>query len=803
MVTCVSFDRRSVIQELRLIISSLVLVFTLTCCKAPNVPVLSSSKDMTYFAFLASQNIHALDILVIGEIKETSIVAVLPPSTDESDLVDGLKATFEVSPTAIVKVNGIVQESGMSVQDFTEPVLYTVLAEDGTSKTYTVFALINDDTAITSFNFLKTHNNSLLTVDVYGSILGTKITLSIPADQHIAPSTPLRPSFTLSDYATIAVNGIPQQSDNDSQIFSDPVIYTVTAKDRETTMEYEVSVVFIESSQAEIISIQFPNINNDSHLPSAEGGEFLISLPSNTAIDNLIPEITASAGATVKRGKQPHSNGASSYDFTNPVVFTVTSEDGVSEVSYTVTIYTEYSLGETGPGGGIIFYADSSNQYDGWDFLEVAPYGWDAPGSADPQLEWWSGSTNFPGISDIPSGIVNNDDYLDYAGMGSDNTHALHAAANSREYAATKSYDYESNHNGVTLTDWFLPSAGELELLHRFWDTHKSGVGTALNLQPALYWSSSELTVGTTANPLAKDFSSFAWDGNQLATTQLYVRPIRYVKKTPSTATVISAFAFTANSNTELAIDVSGHIDAENRSITVEVPKGTDLAALIPTFTASAGATVTVDGIPQQSGSTPQDFQNPPVTYTIRAEDRKTERDYEVSVTVKTNYAIGETGPGGGIVFYQDMNDGFPSWTYLEAAPPDWMPGGDPNAAWGAQEGIPGLAGIESSANLAEELGKGKANTEAIAAQYSGMEYAANLCIGYTGGSKNDWFLPSAEELKLMYQNKDAIGGLKKSHYWSSSPRNHNEAWLVSFNSGNQSTVDKSSAWRVRPIRSF
>jgi hypothetical protein len=52
--------------------------------------------------------------------------------------------------------------------------------------------------------------------------------------------------------------------------------------------------------------------------------------------------------------------------------------------------------------------------------------------------------------------------------------------------------------------------------------------------------------------------------------------------------------------------------------------------------------------------------------------------------------------------------------------------------------------------------------------------FAAGLANSYRGGGYMDWYLPSKDELNLLYQNKDAVGGFATSGipgYWSSTQK--------------------------------
>jgi len=115
----------------------------------------------------------------------------------------------------------------------------------------------------------------------------------------------------------------------------------------------------------------------------------------------------------------------------------------------------------------------------------------------------------------------------------------------------------------------------------------------------------------------------------------------------------------------------------------------------------------------------------------------------------------------------------------------------------------------------------GEANTSIIiAAQVAigddGSTYAARICneLQVTEGGKTygDWYLPSKEELNLMYQNKATINatamanggsGFASAYYWSSTENSNNGAWRLDFGFGGQGSYNKSLTFRVRAVRAF
>ena len=96
-----------------------------------------------------------------------------------------------------------------------------------------------------------------------------------------------------------------------------------------------------------------------------------------------------------------------------------------------------------------------------------------------------------------------------------------------------------------------------------------------------------------------------------------------------SAAKAITAFSFASPAAT-------GVINETNHTIAVSVPTGTNVTALVASFT-TTGESVAVGATAQVSGTTPNDFTSP-VIYTVTAADTSTQ-DYTVTVTVMADQA--------------------------------------------------------------------------------------------------------------------------------------------------------------------
>ncbi|MDR1900055.1 MAG: hypothetical protein LBQ55_08615 [Treponema sp.] len=162
-------------------------------------------------------------------------------------------------------------------------------------------------------------------------------------------------------------------------------------------------------------------------------------------------------------------------------------------------------------------------------------------------------------------------------------------------------------------------------------------------------------------------------------------------------------------------------------------------------------------------------------------------------------YKIGDTGPAGGIVFY-DKGNNSGGWRYLEAAPV----GNEFKAQWGERDVTTGT-----------ELGTGKDNTQRIRVvleQEGALTRAAPRCAQLNINGFTDWFLPSKAELAWMYVNlkSNNLGDFSNDWYWSSSDVTDdglwNGAWSQRFIDGHQEgswVHNKAKTYSVRAIRQF
>jgi hypothetical protein len=218
-------------------------------------------------------------------------------------------------------------------------------------------------------------------------------------------------------------------------------------------------------------------------------------------------------------------------------------------------------------------------------------------------------------------------------------------------------------------------------------------------------------------------------------------------------------------------------------------------------------------------------------------------------------YAVGDVGPGGGIIYYVDANGfncgsafsstGSPTGgrcKYLEVALNTWDGNSgtpvDPRKQVIVNSGLnvdsPNISNDATPYNNAASLGLGYKNTLALLQIENNSSNAAASARAFAGGGKSDWYLPTSSELNLLCQwargvtqnvsvkctggndNKiwDPSSGLTagssnsvsfdaSKSYWSSS-ENGDQSWTQYFNSsGNQDSNARGDGNNVRPIRAF
>ena len=211
----------SKLRKAVILLSALMLTIIMGCGGGGSDPIplpASSLKAITSFSLEGVDG-------TINEAAKTISVS-LPYDTEVKNLV----ATFATTG-ASVRVGATTQISGTSANDFTNPVVYTVTAANGTTQDYTVVVSValSSAKAITAFSL--------------GGVVGTinqtakTIAVSMPfgTDRTNLVATFATTGVSVKVSSTVQISGITAHN------FTNPVTYTVTAADG-TTQNYIVTV---------------------------------------------------------------------------------------------------------------------------------------------------------------------------------------------------------------------------------------------------------------------------------------------------------------------------------------------------------------------------------------------------------------------------------------------------------------------------------------------------------------------------------------------------------------------------------
>ncbi|OGG98999.1 MAG: hypothetical protein A2600_13235 [Candidatus Lambdaproteobacteria bacterium RIFOXYD1_FULL_56_27] len=252
-----------------------------------------------------------------------------------------------------------------------------------------------------------------------------------------------------------------------------------------------------------------------------------------------------------------------------------------------------------------------------------------------------------------------------------------------------------------------------------------------------------------------------------------------------SSSKAITAFSFTSalNSGAGIGSDVTGVIGTTE--IKLALPAGATVTALKATFT-QTGATVTVGGLTQTSGTTANNFTSP-VTYRVTAADGTT-KDY--SITIITRNPVPDTGQttcwdgaGTTIPCPAASNALAQDGSYNTANQPSYTDNGNGTVT----DNVTGLVWQKGS---------------------SGTSYAWTNALTYCSGNAaslagTGWRLPNKTELSWIVKNKGSaplisptFTGTVSNHYWSSaaSALNSANAWYVQFSVGVVNSVSKTNS---------
>ncbi len=263
---------------------------------------------------IASYSINAVTGTIIEGDNSGTINVVLPPHS----AVMTLKAVFSAIGKS-VHANNTVQLSGVTLNDFTNPIEYTVAADNGSIRKYTVIVSVTKDTQkdITNFAFMKADNPSL-SVDVTGTINGTDIQCVLPFGSNPAD---LVASYVTTG-ASAAVEPISGVPDND---YTTSRTFHVTAEDG-SAKDYNVTATVAKSDSKAITSF---SIDGETGTIDEQAQTITVQFAASKNLSNLIASFVTT-GVSVKVNGTDQTSGATVNDFSGPLTYRITADNGTT-----------------------------------------------------------------------------------------------------------------------------------------------------------------------------------------------------------------------------------------------------------------------------------------------------------------------------------------------------------------------------------------------------------------------------------------------------------------------------------------
>jgi alpha-tubulin suppressor-like RCC1 family protein len=474
------------------------------------------------------------------------------------------------------------------------------------------------------------------------------------------------------------------------------------------------------------------------------------------------------------------------------------------------------AVGDTGPGGGTVFYVDSNDDFVGFDYMEIAP--------SDTAGAWCDANNASTFVSLARDNTV---------GGGISNTQGILGTCDSGAASEARAY------RGGGLSDWFLPTIAEMTQVKDnlgsqslnmvgaltnapYWTSYQSDTaGSAMTLNPVTGASAAVVETSSTTlfrpvrsfnsvvNPaITSSLSGFALPSssynygsiafNTTAPSSMSSGIVSYTSSNPAVATIhpySGRVTIVAHGNTTFTAtrDAWGPFAASSQTQNFTVNRGTPVLSgfALPggpyraddvNFTLVAPSTSITNGL-SSSGAITYSSSNPSAatvnavtgevdliaagsttfTATQAAQGSWNAATQTVALTVGSlckdggECRLGDEGPGGGTIFYVDSSNTYNNLDFMEIAPAD----ASSSTTW--------CPANVASVTTGVGVGTGVANSAAMLAASASCGAAA-IADTYSTTRESDWHLPSRGDLQLAVTNLATVNvALPAGRYWTSS----------------------------------
>jgi hypothetical protein len=236
-------------------------------------------------------------------------------------------AEFTAGMNSIAKINGVTQVSGITANNFTNPVTFTVEGvgfNSGITEIYTIKVLsgLNSESNLLTYNF-KTAVNAGLTQEIATVISGANASAIVPFGINVSQ---LKADFSLSPGAELFIDNVKQTSGINEVDYSNSILVTVVSENKLARTNYMVTV---DATNTEAKFLSYAVTNQFSPTVIADLGKTVQVLVNNNAtLSALVPVFQVSQNATTTIGTYRQDSGETTLNYTAPVEYNIMAQNG-------------------------------------------------------------------------------------------------------------------------------------------------------------------------------------------------------------------------------------------------------------------------------------------------------------------------------------------------------------------------------------------------------------------------------------------------------------------------------------------
>lgn len=246
-------------------------------------------------------------------------------------------AEYTVGMKSMATINGVTQVSGVTTNNFTNPVTFTVDGvgfNTGITESYTIKVLsgLSNQSKLLSYDFTTTSNTGL-TQPITTAIVGTNASATIAYGTNISQ---LKANFNVSPGAELFIDEVKQLASTTTEFdYSNSIFVTVISENKLSKTNYMVTVN-AKNTEAKFVAFTVANQVGVTAINNA-GKTVKVGVNNNANLSALVPTFQVSDQAQARIGTYLQNSGVTSLNYSTPVGYNIIAQNGSFE-NWTITI---------------------------------------------------------------------------------------------------------------------------------------------------------------------------------------------------------------------------------------------------------------------------------------------------------------------------------------------------------------------------------------------------------------------------------------------------------------------------------